>query len=188
MPQDQPTFLTGDFVISAGSVLFRRAPNDSKELQVCLIHTPRNSWLLPKGRKDAGESMEAAAIRETYEETGYVCELVPVRMPTRATAPGDGRNTVTIRDNIIEPIAIATRDVVRGTVKKFIWWFIARVKEGHGEKVEGTQMANESYESHFFDIGDALTRLSFPADRDIVTLAVQIVEDTEKKLERDVIF
>ncbi len=33
-------------------------------------------WTLPGGRREAGESMEAAAIRETREETGYDVRLV----------------------------------------------------------------------------------------------------------------
>lgn len=132
--------------------------------------------------------MEAAAVRETYEETGYVCELVPVRMPTRATIPGETKNVATIRDNVTEPIAISTRDIVQGTVKKFIWWFIARVKEGHEEKVEGTQMAGESYESHFLEVDEAIGRLSFVGDRDIVSLAALLVEDTEKELGEKVVF
>ena len=110
-----------------------------------------------------------------------MCELVPVNMPTRAPIPGDTRNIVTIRENITEPIAISTRDVVKGTVKKLIWWFVGRVKRGSQEKVEGTQMAGESYESHFLDVGEALDRLSFPGDREVATLAARIVEDTEKE-------
>ena len=106
MPRNESVFLTGDFVISAGCVLFRRSPNASRTLQICLIHASRARWLLPKGRKDVGESIDVTAARETYEETGYVCELVPVHMPTRAPIPGDTRNIVTVRENITEPIAI----------------------------------------------------------------------------------
>src|ERR1700733_15655642 len=83
---------SSDFVITAGCILFRKSPT-TNGLQICLLHSPerdgkRGKWLLPKGRKDMGESIEAAAIRETFEETGYPCEFLPVRMPTRAPAPG----------------------------------------------------------------------------------------------------
>ena len=37
--------------------------------RVVIVHETRlNYWFLPKGRKDVGESMEQAALREAYEE------------------------------------------------------------------------------------------------------------------------
>jgi 8-oxo-dGTP pyrophosphatase MutT (NUDIX family) len=36
----------------------------------------RPVWTLPKGALTAGESSEAAALREVREETGYHCEVV----------------------------------------------------------------------------------------------------------------
>ena len=36
----------------------------------------RPVWTLPKGALAAGESSEAAAVREVREETGYRCEVV----------------------------------------------------------------------------------------------------------------
>lgn len=69
-PYPTRTYLPGQFVVSAGSILFRRAPENG-ELQMCLLyHTIKDEWLLPKGRKDCGESIETTAVRETYEETG----------------------------------------------------------------------------------------------------------------------
>ena len=44
--------------------------------RVCLVHRPRyDDWSLPKGKLDAGESFEQAALREVEEETGLVCSL-----------------------------------------------------------------------------------------------------------------
>jgi len=44
--------------------------------RVCLVHRPRyDDWSLPKGKLDAGESFEQAALREVEEETGLVCAL-----------------------------------------------------------------------------------------------------------------
>jgi 8-oxo-dGTP diphosphatase len=44
---------------------------------VALVHRPRyDDWSLPKGKLDAGESFEDAALREVEEETGLRCSLV----------------------------------------------------------------------------------------------------------------
>ena len=43
---------------------------------VLLVHRPRyDDWTLPKGKLDAGESFEEAALREVEEETGVRCTL-----------------------------------------------------------------------------------------------------------------
>ena len=45
--------------------------------QVALVHRPRyDDWTLPKGKLDAGESFEEAAVREVQEETGVHARLV----------------------------------------------------------------------------------------------------------------
>src|SRR5919108_3219511 len=45
--------------------------------RVVLVHRPQyDDWTLPKGKLDAGESFENAALREVEEETGLRCRLV----------------------------------------------------------------------------------------------------------------
>jgi 8-oxo-dGTP pyrophosphatase MutT (NUDIX family) len=45
--------------------------------RVAVVHRPRyDDWTLPKGKLDAGETFEEAALREVWEETGLRCELV----------------------------------------------------------------------------------------------------------------
>ena len=47
-----------------------------REGTVCVVHRPRyDDWSLPKGKLDAGESFEDAALREVEEETGLRCRL-----------------------------------------------------------------------------------------------------------------
>ena len=54
---------------AAGGVIIR----DGK---VAVVHRDRyDDWSLPKGKLDAGESFEEAALREVREETGLECEL-----------------------------------------------------------------------------------------------------------------
>lgn len=57
---------------SAGTLVYRRAAG---QIDVLLVHPSGNynrgkPWSIPKGIPDEGESLEAAARRETLEETG----------------------------------------------------------------------------------------------------------------------
>lgn len=59
---------------SAGTLLYRRRQGQWEAL---LVHASGNynrgkPWSIPKGEPDEGESLEAAARRETAEETGVV--------------------------------------------------------------------------------------------------------------------
>ena len=60
--------------LSAGTLLYRHGPEG---LSVLLVHPSGNynrkaPWSIPKGEPDAEEDVEAAARRETMEETGVV--------------------------------------------------------------------------------------------------------------------
>ena len=60
---------------AAGVVLVR---SGERGPEVAVVHRPhRSDWSLPKGKLDRGERHAAAAVRETYEETGVRCVLGP---------------------------------------------------------------------------------------------------------------
>jgi 8-oxo-dGTP pyrophosphatase MutT (NUDIX family) len=192
LPTEQ--FLSPNFLICSGTILFAstRAP-----LQVCLLrHTERNEWLLPKGRKDRGEGVPATAIRETFEETGYPCRLLPLDMITRApAATAQTKDAPEIVNACEEPFMLTLRrttglravngngsatssseeDAGNGGVK-FIWWF-ASVRTG-ADKVDATQTAVESFESVFFGVDEAMRRATFQTDRDVIARAVELVRAT----------
>lgn len=52
-----------DFLLGVGVVIIQPATS-----RLVIVSDDRGRWFLPKGRKDRGESMEQAALREGYEE------------------------------------------------------------------------------------------------------------------------
>lgn len=59
-------WFASDFLLGAGMVLIQE---ESQKVAV-VYDTNAKNWFLPKGRKDVGESLEDAALREAYEEVG----------------------------------------------------------------------------------------------------------------------
>ncbi len=60
-------------VLAAGGLVWRRQGDG---VEVAVVHRPRyDDWSLPKGKLDAGEGFEEAALREVLEETGLRCRL-----------------------------------------------------------------------------------------------------------------
>lgn len=47
------------------------------EVVLLIFHPYINTWFQPGGHIDEGESPVDAAVREVYEETGFVCSLDP---------------------------------------------------------------------------------------------------------------
>ncbi|KAK3065205.1 hypothetical protein LTS18_006414, partial [Coniosporium uncinatum] len=56
--------------------------------RVVVCHHSRDRYyFLPKGRKDIGESLAEASVREGFEESGVRCRLLPLGIGTRQTVP-----------------------------------------------------------------------------------------------------
>ena len=56
--------------------------------RVLLVHRAKyDDWAFPKGKLDAGESWEEAAVREVEEETSLRCELGPYVGSTHYPVP-----------------------------------------------------------------------------------------------------
>jgi 8-oxo-dGTP pyrophosphatase MutT (NUDIX family) len=61
-------------VQAAGGVVLGHSPEGG--VTVLVVHRPRyDDWSLPKGKLEAGETHEDAAVREVEEETGFRCRL-----------------------------------------------------------------------------------------------------------------
>ncbi|MBC5638154.1 NUDIX hydrolase [Ornithinibacillus sp. BX22] len=57
-------------IVSAAAIVL----NDKQE--ILLIKGPRRGWEMPGGQVEEGESIKAAAIRETKEESGIDIEII----------------------------------------------------------------------------------------------------------------
>ncbi|MCJ1383516.1 hypothetical protein MMC17_006630 [Xylographa soralifera] len=165
--------MSEDFVESAGAIIFHLSKK-----QICLIRLKsRDEWLLAKGRRNCGESLSEAAVREAHEETGYSCTLLPVTMPTRAPSAvetGFVLDTACIYEGVNEPIAITIRELSGGQNIKIISWYVAAIDEQNGEEIG---FGEDQFEVGFFDYEKVLKKLTFQADRDVVQRAMDIVCD-----------
>jgi 8-oxo-dGTP pyrophosphatase MutT (NUDIX family) len=75
-------------VRAAGGVVWRLMPAG---VEVVLVHRPRyDDWALPKGKLEAGETDEEAALREVREETGLSCRM-GAELPSTTYTDAQGR-------------------------------------------------------------------------------------------------
>ncbi|CAE6479581.1 unnamed protein product [Rhizoctonia solani] len=166
--------MSDGFVICAGCILLRRYPS----LQVCILYHPKEDrYILPKGRKDRGESIQETALRETYEETGHRCSFLPLNMMTRSQ-PSDVfvKDQPTFAVGAQEPIAMFLRRVADKDVK-LIFWFVAEVDESHPYQ-RGTQIGSEDYETRFVRADGVLDVLTYACDREVVAKALELYRQT----------
>ena len=127
-------------VKASGGVVWRRAPGG--ELELVVVHRPRyDDWSLPKGKLDAGETWEQAALREVEEEVGLRARL------------GEELPPVGYRDN-------------RGRQKAVRYWLM----EPDGEPAPFTPN-DEVDEMRWVDFDAAVALLSYPHDVELVRAA-----------------
>jgi 8-oxo-dGTP pyrophosphatase MutT (NUDIX family) len=185
--------LAPDFVISCGTITL-----DLRRRRILLIKwLPRNEVLLPKGRKDIGDSLERTALRETYEETGLRVDLLPTKAETLQTVPraqremgkgsaegkpigSDSTTTTTAAATGNEGLhneAVAVQHRITSTgALKIIFWYVAT---GDSEAVpdEGTQDEGEEFENLWVDWdGEGIDAVvTWEDDRRLVRYVVDVV-------------
>lgn len=170
------------FVISCGTICI-----DPVQKSVLLInHRPKNQFFLPKGRKNHGETLESAAVRETYEETGYPCKLLqhnslPTKAPLGSSSPNDtqeeNNSTAQIKspesELHTEPFAVQQWVYQDGT-RKLIFWFLA-VGNSMQLPHENTQDEGEDFEAFWFDRDSSLAIATYDDDRKLIEKAFNVL-------------
>lgn len=132
--------------ISAGGVVFRAGADGGFDVALILTHERR--WQLPKGWVEPDESPEQAALREVREEAGVEAELIG-RLDTieywyrSKYDPG-------------EPVR------VHKLVHFFLLRYVAGSPDDHDQEVR---------EARFVPIDEALEKLAFASERNIVAMA-----------------
>ena len=157
---DRQLDLSEAFVLSSGTV-----PIDvTKGLVLLLYYRPKGEYMLPKGRKNVGETLEAAALRETTEESGFSCSLFKHQLHTNPQQLVDSYHT--------EPIAVQQR--MNQGVRKIIFWYIAEI-DSSSPRMNDTQEEGEEFDVEWVSVENAPSKCSFEDDRRIVEKALEAV-------------
>jgi 8-oxo-dGTP pyrophosphatase MutT (NUDIX family) len=161
-----------EFVESAGAVLFHLPTKE-----ICLVHLKsKQEWLLPKGRRNCSESRQQAALREVREETGYEAHILPVNMSVRAPPAVELENypdEPRYFESVAEPFVLTLRQLGDRN-QKIIWWYIASVEERRSGEVN----PDEDLEVSLFSYLDAVDKLTYELDKEIVRKAIDLVTAT----------
>ncbi|KAH9477111.1 Diadenosine hexaphosphate hydrolase [Psilocybe cubensis] len=84
----QSTWCASDFMVGVGMVIIQQ-----KTEKIVLLYSSKwKYYFFPRGRKDVGETLQQAALREAYEESGYRVDFMPLAIPTRQPHSPETRN------------------------------------------------------------------------------------------------
>jgi 8-oxo-dGTP diphosphatase len=127
-------------ILAAGGIVI---DNETATPRVLLVHRPQyDDWSFPKGKLDAGETVEQAALREVKEETGLECRIIRPLTVLRY-----GSRT---RKDRLKP--------------KAVHYFLMERVGGHiqvpGEEVDRAE---------WFDFNEAASKLSYAQDRNLLS-------------------
>ena len=141
--------------ISAGGVTFRRHGSD---FDVAIVSVkPSLRWQLPKGIVDPDETPEITAVREVKEEAGIETDLLP----------------------LIETVEYWYQSVKYGKpihYHKFVQFYLLQHRSG---KVSDHD--HEVAEAHWVSFDEAVERLAFKSERQVVEKALEMIRSLEKQ-------
>ncbi|KAF4949828.1 hypothetical protein FGADI_8625 [Fusarium gaditjirri] len=162
------TFTSENLVESAGTILFRLSTQE-----VCVMRDiKRNEYILPKGRRNVGEARCDTAIRETTEETGISCRLLPINIKSRlcSSEEMDVTDEARLFKGVYEPFSVQMRRIAEGEMK-LIWWYVAAVNEN-----KPVGKCEDEFEIVWCGHEEVLEKLTFQNDRELVARAIKLVQ------------
>lgn len=166
-------FVSSDnLMISCGCV-----PIDLKLRKIAILHDINTGVTqLPKGRKNIGEDLHKAALRETCEETGIQFDELPLRISTRATptkemeAEGVPSHMAGITRGITncEPSSVCVYRCESTLAFKIVFWFAA---QGDSTSIPNSD-TKEAWETNlkleWVDAQVASSKMTFEADGNVI--------------------
>ncbi|KAK7045407.1 hypothetical protein VNI00_007660 [Paramarasmius palmivorus] len=171
-------FAARDFRLGAGMVIIQ--PSTGK---VVLLNEPaRRSWFLPKGRKDVGESLEQAALREAFEESGYRVAPFPVYMLHNQPSAPEDRVLLPRMDTeaiYLTTMSWSAKYNIDGSLRRaageyFIHWYLGEIPE-NAVRHEGVCMPDEvGYVAHVLTWREALQKTSDVLEHSVLCYALKV--------------
>ncbi|TFK29126.1 hypothetical protein FA15DRAFT_664441 [Coprinopsis marcescibilis] len=144
-----------NFTLGVGMVLIQNVTHKV----VLVSRRGSQRFFFPRGRKDRGETLEVAALREAYEESGYKAELLPHFGFTSAPLSPHSSKAGPSCEAVY--LTIVGWGPVRGQTEGeyLVHWYLGWIPE-HAVPEQGTGMPDEmDYESQLFTIEEALQRM-----------------------------
>ncbi|KAK1976791.1 NUDIX domain-containing protein [Colletotrichum cereale] len=170
MARGRKFFPSHKFIISCGTVTV-----NTRARRVLLVYNKRHGiYQLPKGRKNIGEDLLAAALRETLEETGIAARPVTLRLQTRATPVGGPPGAPEVSEEVVdtEPVAVCHYPDPASGAMKMVFYFVA---EGSCDVApEGwTEEDRVKFDVVWADVAEAADKLAFKEDGMVVEKALE---------------
>ncbi|KAH7872482.1 uncharacterized protein C8R40DRAFT_1052435 [Lentinula edodes] len=170
-----------DFMVGVGMVVIQPTTN---KMVLLYDHSGLKGgcYFLPKGRKDLGETLQQAALREAYEESGFEVDLLPLYKHSRQPIPPADRADGWKPDT--EPIYMTVRKwgpkvrqgkLVNSGGEYFVSWFVGQIAE-NAVQHKGVGMPDEqAFESYLFSFDEALNMIN-PEERPVVIYAQHLYQ------------
>lgn len=137
--------------VSSGIIVFKR----SEEKILFLFLKRREGFLdFPKGHVEKGENNSQAATRETFEEAGIRCHIIPgFEQSTKYYFNFNGEN-----------------------IRKDLIMFLGEVEEATEIKISHEHIGYE-----WLSYDEAISQLKYPNQRELITKAMEFIKAMREK-------